>query len=74
MKFVFFLGFVGFKGDVGEIGVFGVEGFRGFSGILGRKGEFGESFYVYRLVFSVGLEIRVIVFNVFIRFIKIFYN
>lgn len=52
----------------------GAEGPRGFPGTPGRKGEPGEAAYVYRSAFSVGLETRVTVPNVPIRFTKIFYN
>ncbi|XP_042524431.1 adiponectin [Dipodomys spectabilis] len=67
-------GLVGPKGETGETGVTGAEGPRGFPGIPGRKGEPGEGAYVYRSAFSVGLENRVTVPNVPIRFTKIFYN
>ncbi|XP_004640979.1 adiponectin isoform X2 [Octodon degus] len=67
-------GLIGPKGDTGETGVIGAEGPRGFPGIPGRKGERGEGAYVHRSAFSVGLETRVTVPNVPIRFTKIFYN
>ncbi|XP_064132241.1 adiponectin isoform X2 [Loxodonta africana] len=69
-----FKGLIGPKGDTGETGVTGVEGPRGFPGTPGRKGEPGEAAYSYRSAFSVGLEARVTVPNVPIRFTKIFYN
>ncbi|XP_066097975.1 adiponectin [Saccopteryx bilineata] len=67
-------GLAGPKGDTGETGISGVEGPRGFPGVQGRKGEPGESASVYRSAFSVGLENRLTVPNVPIRFTKIFYN
>nr|AAX63199.1 adipocyte complement-related protein of 30 kDa [Oryctolagus cuniculus] len=67
-------GLVGPKGDTGETGVTGAEGPRGFPGSPGRKGEPGEGAYVYRSAFSGGLEGRVTIPNVPIRFTKIFYN
>lgn len=69
-----FLGLLGPKGEMGEAGITGAEGPRGFPGTPGRKGEPGEGAYVYRSAFSVGLENRVTVPNVPIRFTKIFYN
>ncbi|XP_004713522.1 adiponectin [Echinops telfairi] len=65
-------GVIGPKGDTGNGA--GIEGPRGFPGNPGRKGEPGEGAYVYRSAFSVGLDARVTIPNVPIRFTKIFYN
>ncbi|XP_038943914.1 adiponectin isoform X1 [Rattus norvegicus] len=67
-------GVLGPKGDPGDAGMTGAEGPRGFPGTPGRKGEPGEAAYMYHSAFSVGLETRVTVPNVPIRFTKIFYN
>ncbi|KAM4772156.1 adiponectin [Rhinophrynus dorsalis] len=59
------------QGDVGNTGPPGPEGPRGFPGAPGIK---GESSFMQRSAFSMGLSIRAPLPNVPIRFTKVFYN
>ncbi|XP_044147707.1 adiponectin-like [Bufo gargarizans] len=61
----------GQMGDVGEQGPSGPEGPRGFPGL---QGQTGESPFLHRSAFSMGLATRVTTPNVPIRFTKVFYN
>ncbi|MEE6500920.1 hypothetical protein FKM82_003992 [Ascaphus truei] len=64
-------GVQGPQGAAGSLGSPGSEGPRGFPGAPGQK---GESFFVQRSAFSVGLAGRAPLPNVPIRFTKVFYN
>ncbi|XP_072263836.1 adiponectin isoform X2 [Pyxicephalus adspersus] len=64
-------GVPGQKGEVGNQGPQGPEGPRGFPG---ARGEMGESPFLLRSAFSMGLTGRVSIPNVPIRFTKAFYN
>ncbi|CAJ0932427.1 unnamed protein product [Ranitomeya imitator] len=64
-------GVKGQKGEVGELGLPGPEGPRGFTG---PQGQTGESPFLHRSAFSMGLTTKVSTPNVPIRFTKVFYN
>ncbi|KAM9378792.1 adiponectin [Phaethornis superciliosus] len=64
-------GIQGPKGDEGPVGIPGPRGFPGNPGIVGQK---GDSAYIYRSAFSVGLRDRAPHPNVPILFTKIYYN
>ncbi|KAM4693583.1 adiponectin-like isoform 1-T2 [Discoglossus pictus] len=59
------------QGNVGNLGPVGPEGPRGFPGAPGTK---GESSFLQRSAFSMGLTTRTLLSNVPIRFNKVFYN
>ncbi|XP_008498894.1 adiponectin [Calypte anna] len=64
-------GIQGPKGDEGPVGIPGARGFPGSPGLMGQK---GDSAYIYRSAFSVGLRDRAPHPNVPILFTKIYYN
>ncbi|KAG8445445.1 hypothetical protein GDO86_010284 [Hymenochirus boettgeri] len=59
------------SGETGKPGPAGIEGPRGFPGAPGTK---GESTYIQRSAFSMGLSTKTSLPNVPIRFTKAFYN
>lgn len=67
-------GEIGLKGQKGEAGVQGFRGHDGLSGLPGPKGQTGDSPFLDRSAFSMGLTTRVTTPNVPIRFTKVFYN
>lgn len=67
-------GEIGLKGQKGEDGPQGPRGHDGLPGLPGPKGQTGESPFLHRSAFSMGLTTRVSTPNVPIRFTKVFYN
>uniref|UniRef100_A0A8L0DQR7 Adiponectin, C1Q and collagen domain containing, a n=1 Tax=Oncorhynchus mykiss TaxID=8022 RepID=A0A8L0DQR7_ONCMY len=64
----------GERGEVGEVGGDGFQGRRGFPGAPALQGQRGESSFLYRSAFSVGLTTPTTTADTPLHFTKIFYN